>query len=62
MPGTRAGNEVSMRNTLQQYTLYLFKGQGIPRMFHGGSLVFYCTFVPLRGHIFAGIEKFGAPV
>ena len=54
--------EVSMGNTFQQYTSYLFKGQGIPRMFHGGILVFYCTFVPLRGHIFAGIEKFGAPV
>ena len=33
-----------------------------PRMLQGEILAFYCTFVSLRGHIFAGIEKFGLHV
>ena len=55
-----------MGNTLQQseqyirasrwHAFYLFSGQGIPRMLQGEILVFYCTFVSLRGHIFASIE------
>ena len=54
-----------MGNTLQQYEQYiarrwhaffLFSGQGIPRMLQGEILVFYFTFVSLRGHIFASIE------
>ena len=53
-------------NTLQQseqyirashwHAFYLFSGQGIPRMLQGEILVFYFTFVSLRGHIFASIE------
>ena len=53
-----------MGNTLQQserwQAFYLFSGQGIPRMLQGEILAFYCTFVSLRGHIFASIEKFGS--
>ena len=36
---------------------YLFGGQEIPRMLQWEVLVFYGTFVSLRGHIFASIEK-----
>ena len=55
-----------MGNTLQQseqyirasrwHAFYLFVGQGILRMLQGEILVFYCTFVSLRGQIFASIE------
>ena len=31
-------------------------------MIQGGILAFNCTFVSLRGHIFASIEKFGSDV
>ena len=61
-----------MGNTLKQseqyqrasrcHALYLFSGQGIPRMLQGEILAFYCTFVTLKGHIFASIEKFGSHV
>ena len=58
-----------MGNTLQQYiqasrwrSFYLFSGQEIPTMLQGEILAFYCTFVLLRGHIFASIEKFGSHV
>ena len=61
-----------MGNTLQQseqyiqasrwHAFYLFSGQGIPRMLQGEILAFYCTFVLLKGHIFASIEKFGSHI
>jgi len=44
------------------HAFYLFGGQGIPGMLQGEILVLYCTFVLLRGHIFASIEKFGSHV
>jgi len=50
-------------NSLQQYSrwdaFYLFSSQGISGMLQGEILVFYRTFVLLRSHIFASIEKFG---
>ena len=42
------------------HALYLFSGQAIPRMLQGEILVLYRTFVSLRGHISASIEKFGS--
>ena len=44
------------------HAFYLFSGQGIPRMLQGEILAFCCTFVSLKGHIFASIEKFGSQV
>ena len=61
-----------MENTLQQsehniqasrwQAFYLNSGQVIPRMLQGEILAFYCTFVSLKGHIFASVEKFGSHV
>ena len=61
-----------MGNTLQQseqykqasrwHAFYLFSSQEIPMMLQGEILAFYCTFVSLKGHIFASIEKFGSRV
>ena len=44
------------------HAFYLFSGQVIPRMLQGEILVFYCTVVSLRGHIFPSIKKFGSHV
>ena len=46
----------------RSHAFYLFGGQGIPRMLQGEILAFYCTFVSLKGHIFASIEKVASHV
>ena len=42
------------------HSAYLVVMKGISRMLQGEIPVFYRTFVLLRGHIFASIEKFGS--
>ena len=59
---SKNGEYFTTIQTSRWHAFYLFSGQGIPMMLQGEILVFYCTFVLLRGHLFASIEKFGSHV
>ena len=45
--------QLTAKQASRWHASYLFSGQEIPRMLQEETLVFYCTFVLLRGHIFA---------
>ena len=63
MGNTLLNTTISAIQASRWHAFYLiFSGQGIPRMLQGEILAFFCTFVLLRGHIFASIEKFGSHV
>ena len=60
MPRSENGEYFTTIQVSHWHALCLFGGKGISRMLQGEILVFSFTFVLLRGHIFASIEKFGS--